>query len=388
MMEYQRITDYCDQYYINQLEDSRLGLKLAIIGFALFVYADIFVFKYPAIVTIFRSTLIGYFILALLCTYVFEGARKLLKVIISVSMMLSLLFGSFIALYMGKIVPDFYYRASQVLLLVMIGSILFSGIVKPYLGYLLALNLIVYLIGAFYVYGVSVEVFYQHFNVVFVNICCIIFNYYFIRSRVYEYEAIELKNRKIDELKSEIIVRQKLQYQLKEMATYDGLTNAYTRAVGLGMLEKQMLKADHDYKSLSIIYLDVNGLKIINDTYGHKIGDMYIVGLVEIINKLARHKDFCIRLGGDEFLLVLPNTTIFEAEQIWRIINDEIAKFEFDYQESIMPLQVSHGLAEYVDHNYPSVDHFLEIADDKMYREKKGIKNIRIEEYVKSYTRY
>lgn len=374
MIEYHRIKSYCSHYYLNQIKDTRVGLKLAIIGFALFVYADIFVFSYPLLVTVFRGVLIGYYTIALIFTYIFEDRRKLLEIIISISVFVSLFFGAFIAVYIGNLMPDFYYRASQVYILITIGSILFSGIIKPYLNGIIASNLIMYIIGSFYVYGVSLDVFYQNFNVIFLSICSIVFNYYYIRARVYEFEAIEEKNQRIEELKDEIENRQYLQYQLKEMATYDGLTKAYTRATGLGMVEKIMEQTNKDYKSISIIYLDVNGLKTINDTYGHKVGDMYIIGLVKIINNFKRQKDFCIRLGGDEFLVVLPQTTYFEAEQMWRTINIEVENFDIEDDESSISLSVSHGIAEYTDQNYPSIEYFLDAADDKMYKEKKASK--------------
>ena len=371
MIENKRIKNYCNHYYLNQLRDSKVGLKLAIIGFALFIYADIFVFEYPIFVTKLRLSLIAYYTIALFCSYKFENRRKLLEVILTTSVFLSLLFGAFISVYMGHAMSEFYYRASQVYILMTIGSILFSGIVKPYLNYLIGVNLALYCIGSVLVYGFSVNVFYQNFNVIFLSLSCIVFNYYYIRSRVYEFEAIVEKNNRIEELKDEIAARQELQYQLKEMATYDGLTKAYTRVVGIGMVEKLMEKTNRDYKSISIIYLDVNGLKIINDTYGHKIGDKYIVGLVETINKFKRHHDFCIRLGGDEFLVVLPDTTYFEAEQIWRVMNVEVEAFEIEEEETSILLRVSHGIAEYNDNNYPSIEYFLDAADDKMYKEKK-----------------
>lgn len=380
MIEYKRVMRYCEHYYLNQLKDTRVGLKLAIIGFALFVYADFFVFDYPRVITALRGVLIIYYSIVLAMTYIFEKKRNLLRIAVSSSLFFSLLFGSFVAVYLSQSSPDMYYRASQVFILITIGSILFAGITKPYLNYLISTNLLVYIISISMVLGFSVEVLFQNFNLIFLSVATLIFNYLYIRSRIYEFEASEEKNNKIEELKSEIINRQRLQYQLKEMATYDGLTKAYTRAVGLSMLEKNMFKADEEYKSLSIIYMDVNGLKVINDTYGHKVGDTYIVGLVEIINQFTRTKDYCIRLGGDEFLVVLPNTSYFEAEHMWRIIAVEMSKFDVEEENRSIPLQVSHGIAEYTNNNYPTIEYFLDAADDKMYKEKKKSKRKLVEE--------
>ena len=374
MIESNKVNNYCKYYYNNLLLTTRVGYILGIIAFVLFMYSDRYIYVFPYTISIFRIVLIIYYIFALFFSYLFKYKSKILKVIITISNMATLIFASVVTIYVSTNMPDYFYEFSQIFILITIGMIVFAGISIPYLNYLLTTNLLFYILAIIIFNGFSIGVFFENINIILFSICSIVFSYIFIRDRVFEYENLILKKKMISDLENEIIIRKKLEFQLKEIATYDVLTKAYTRGIGLEMLEEELAKVSLDY-IVSIIYIDMNNLKIINDTYGHEIGDMYMVGLVDIINENLNKNDFCVRIGGDEFLIVLPSTKYNAADKVWKSINKACNDFYIKDYEIKIPLSVSHGLLDSTTINYSSVEEFIAEADKKMYEEKRGFKS-------------
>jgi diguanylate cyclase (GGDEF)-like protein len=270
--------------------------------------------------------------------------------------------------------PELYGQNLQILSGIIIGTALFSGVIRYELPYIVNASLILLYMGEFILNGFNPINIYGYLTIMFLMFSIYFFNDIYLTARVNEFKAIMQKNKIIEELTQEIDARKKLQYRLKEMATYDGLTSSYTRSVGLNILSKDMEKSDQEFKSLAICFIDINNLKDINDIYGHKIGDVYIITLVNILNQYKRPSDYCIRLGGDEFLLVMPDTSFYEAERLWTDIRLVIHQYKVVETQIDMPLVVSHGVAEYVDGNYSTLEHFLDEADNRMYKEKRRIK--------------
>lgn len=94
------------------------------------------------------------------------------------------------------------------------------------------------------------------------------------------------------------------------------MTGAYNRNAGLEILEKIFEKHKKENKDLSIIYADINNLKQVNDTLGHHEGDRLIINVVDVLKKNIRNSDYVVRIGGDEFLIILPNCNSLKAENI------------------------------------------------------------------------
>ncbi len=161
----------------------------------------------------------------------------------------------------------------------------------------------------------------------------------------------------------------KIQYH----SDYDSLTDTYNRRSGMQML-RNLLNSDTDtHLPVSICFLDINGLKDVNDVLGHQFGDELIVTISNAINKKIYPHDIFMRVGGDEFILILKNTSAEEAEILWSKI-EESFKVINEVEDRLYIISVSHGIIEYNFEDDSHLDEILIQADAKMYENKKIMK--------------
>ena len=159
--------------------------------------------------------------------------------------------------------------------------------------------------------------------------------------------------------------------RLKYYFKYDVMTKAYNRNYGLNKLKSLLKSSNIRYNNGALCFIDINGLKQTNDKYGHKYGDELIKEVVNVINSAIRRKDFVIRLGGDEFLIVFVGVTQEIAEQRWQ----DILKIygENNKKSGKYLISVSHGIVNYSKNSNLDIDDLIHSADKKMYEEKKLI---------------
>ena len=110
----------------------------------------------------------------------------------------------------------------------------------------------------------------------------------------------------------------------RENAATDELTGARRRGVGLEQLENEMKRARREANSLWAAFVDVDGLKSVNDKHGHAAGDTLLRTVAEGLRRNMRSYDLLVRLGGDEFLCVLPNITLPEAQARFDRLRSEL----------------------------------------------------------------
>lgn len=156
---------------------------------------------------------------------------------------------------------------------------------------------------------------------------------------------------------------------------YDGLTKVYNRRAGLPKLSRMISDDSDGYKVYSLCYIDINGLKQVNDELGHKYGDDLILTVVELVKKNIREDDFVIRLGGDEFLIVFKDVEVDIAKNIWKRISESYEKIN-DALEKPYIISVSHGIVSCNNRDKCDVDTLIRMADEKMYEEKRNIKDL------------
>ncbi len=132
-----------------------------------------------------------------------------------------------------------------------------------------------------------------------------------------------------------------------------------------------MYMKDEKNQPLTICYLDVNNLKIVNDKLGHNIGNQLLIDVVKIIKQNIRNLDYLSRLGGDEFLLVLPNLTLLESREVMKRINKKIESFNALPEREYI-ISISFGIVEY--DGKENLDELIIRADRKMYKHKTLIK--------------
>ena len=175
----------------------------------------------------------------------------------------------------------------------------------------------------------------------------------------------------LDTRTNKLVLEEAKRVYQEKLANTDPLTGAYNRRY-LNEFSFEYLKiVKRENKDLSLLLLDLDDFKKINDTFGHEIGDMVIKKVVEISKNSIRESDLIIRFGGDEFIILLPNTNIqsarFVANKIINKINEYNQNKEFHFSVSI-------GSAHY-QVNDDSIDNIILRADESLYEAKKIGKN-------------
>jgi len=160
------------------------------------------------------------------------------------------------------------------------------------------------------------------------------------------------------ELKNALTI---LQYQ----SNHDALTGIYNRTY----LEKTIATLSNNTEDYPIttISLDVDGLKVANDTWGHAKGDELLINLVKVLKNSIRETDILARVGGDEFIIILPKTDKINSKFIVERIYNNIDLF--NQTKPQLPLSVSLGMATADDQNI-SLQDVIKQADKEMYFNK------------------
>lgn len=177
---------------------------------------------------------------------------------------------------------------------------------------------------------------------------------------------IKILRQKDSILKTLNLEKEKLSYY----ASTDAMTGVLNRRSGLELLGKELNLSKTSNKNLVVCFVDVDRLKMINDTFGHEEGDKSLIRIAKILRESIRKTDFVIRMGGDEFLVVFPKTTMKEINIVWyRICKrvDEINKTSINYK-----LSLSYGFYEYSKEveNEISINDLIKKADTEMYKRK------------------
>jgi diguanylate cyclase (GGDEF)-like protein len=158
--------------------------------------------------------------------------------------------------------------------------------------------------------------------------------------------------------------------ELEKMASHDELTDLYNRRFFYERFLEELARVRESRRTLALLTLDIDGLKKINDEYGHAVGDIMIANLAKVMNKHIRTSDVPARLGGDEFAILMPETdkrgAFSLAQRLWAEL-EEIPMYE--HEGIRLLLNVSIGVS-----GYPwggeDVDEMMHWADADMYANK------------------
>mgnify|MGYP001031529821 CR=1 FL=1 len=170
----------------------------------------------------------------------------------------------------------------------------------------------------------------------------------------------------------DISERKKKEEQLSHFATTDILTGVYNRRMGMELLGKEIKITKRRNSLLSICFLDLDGLKKVNDEHGHQEGDKLLKKVALVIKNNIRESDIFCRMGGDEFLVIFPDSSEEAAEGIWQRILTDFQKINRS-QKCKYPMHVSHGIVEYHKGCFEEgkeIDELIELVDKRMYKEK------------------
>jgi diguanylate cyclase (GGDEF)-like protein len=165
-----------------------------------------------------------------------------------------------------------------------------------------------------------------------------------------------------------MLASERLNQVLRHAVRHDDLTGCLNKNAGTQSLENEIARAIRYRTPLSVLFMDIDDFKRINDTYGHLVGDQVLATFASECRKAMRSHDYLVRFGGDEFIAILPNTTLEGAIKL-----SEHLRLQGKLHKSIQ-WSVSIGIAEWKgveEGMQDSLDQLLARADDAAYQAKK-----------------
>ena len=158
--------------------------------------------------------------------------------------------------------------------------------------------------------------------------------------------------------------------------TRDGLTGAFNKSYLIDALEQELARSYRCARPLSLLIMDIDHFKKINDTWGHLVGDEVLKEFAKRLNETRRQDDLLCRYGGEEFVMILSDTKSADAIPLAERCRHAVAQEPFRTSDGEVPVTVSIGVAELdLDADRITSQNFLEIADTRLYRAKHAGRN-------------
>jgi diguanylate cyclase (GGDEF)-like protein len=158
-------------------------------------------------------------------------------------------------------------------------------------------------------------------------------------------------------------------------ATHDSLTKLFNHKQGLVLLNREIVRVQRNKQPLSIAMLDLDHFKDCNDRFGHHAGDDVLRFISKLLSESMRKCDIISRYGGEEFLLVLPDTDLKKAVDVIRRVKTSIQNHVFDFSDTKYCITGSLGVVEYDPDKHLSGDLLIDAADALLYRAKSEGRN-------------
>lgn len=162
--------------------------------------------------------------------------------------------------------------------------------------------------------------------------------------------------------------------QLQELALRDGLTGLLNRRHWEQCLEREFVRHLRYGSPVSLVMFDIDHFKAVNDTYGHQLGDEVIREVARVTLQLARETDYAGRYGGEEFVVLLPDTSLDGAAQFAERLRQGIEKLRFAHTDNALSFTVSLGVA-CIEPDLVNYTDLIERADKALYRSKEAGRN-------------
>lgn len=186
-------------------------------------------------------------------------------------------------------------------------------------------------------------------------------------------QQVALRTQELEDANRELA---SMNARLKELVRRDGLTGLYNHTAMSEIIKQKVEEANRYQLPLSIVMLDIDHFKKVNDTFGHQFGDHVLRQVADVLQEGIRSVDYASRFGGEEFILLLSNTNEVGAIVTAERIRTGVAKLSWD--EKSFAVSVSAGIASLGDEN---VDAFIAKADKYLYKAKELGRNRVVSSY-------
>jgi len=174
----------------------------------------------------------------------------------------------------------------------------------------------------------------------------------------------------VDSQKNEIEYRKSQQEHFEVLAFTDALTGAVNRHQFNIVLGEEISRAKYEQKSLSILLLDIDYFKKINDSFGHGVGDEVLILFYKACKNEARSDDVVARIGGEEFVIILPKTNAQSAYQFAERLREKIQQLGIIIDDNAINFTVSIGVSEWLKGSFSCAEDFIADADKSLYQAK------------------
>jgi diguanylate cyclase (GGDEF)-like protein len=162
---------------------------------------------------------------------------------------------------------------------------------------------------------------------------------------------------------------------LRELSNTDPLTRLYNRRYLNQTLQSEMLRAKRYHEALTLVILDIDNFKSINDTYGHQNGDIILMEIAETVRKGRRCYDIAARYGGEEFILVLPGTSLEGGVTVAERVRRDVEVMSYTSPMEKLSVTVSLGISTFPSEGIEDEDALVRRADEALYRAKQNGRN-------------
>ncbi len=165
-----------------------------------------------------------------------------------------------------------------------------------------------------------------------------------------------------------------VQDKIYRMATIDAGTETFNKKHLLETLDQEFQFAKATGRDLSVIYFDLDFFKKVNDTYGHSAGDFILKETSTLVKQIVRKDDIFCRFGGEEFVILLPNTTAKIAYELAERVRSTVQAHSFQFEGKVIAQTISLGVSQ-MNQTMKEPSHLLDDADRKLYRSKQNGRN-------------
>jgi len=169
-------------------------------------------------------------------------------------------------------------------------------------------------------------------------------------------------------------IEQAYHEELFNLAKVDGLTNIFNRRHFTTSLESEIDRARRYNREMSLILIDIDHFKNVNDTLGHRAGDYILKELANIIVSRSRRVDYVCRYGGEEFAIILPEVDIMGAFKFAVMLKDNVSGHTFIFEQNEIHITISIGISDNMESDH-SADELIEVTDRRLYLAKERGRN-------------